>query len=86
MFLDPADPAFMAYASAMGRDPRAQMIHDSLTWSIPAMGWLLWLGTTRTAWERMRRMAGQEADSQAFERYLGGRFPAIPAPGRRLAA
>jgi hypothetical protein len=86
MYLDPSDPRWKAYAASQGRDPIAQLLHDSLAWEIPAQGFVLWLGTTQTAWRRLVTMAGETADAAAFERWLAGRFPTIEPAARRLAA
>lgn len=86
MYLDVADPRYKAYAASQGRDAIAQAVHDCTTWDTPLLPYIQWLGTTRTAWDRMRRMDGQDADGAAFERWLAGRFPARPVPARRIAA
>ena len=80
------DPAYQSYAASQGRDPAAQAQHDAREWDQPLMGYLLWLGTTRTAWRRMRAMEGLDCDAAAWDRWLAGRFPAKAAPARRLAA
>lgn len=70
------NPRYVAYATAHGRDPDAQLEHDREAWPGGAMcGFVLWIGERWTAWRREHGRRQWEplsaADHESFDRSIG---------------
>lgn len=68
-------PRYVAYCVAQGRDPDAQLAHDSEAWPGGCMcGFMLWIGERWNEWEKLfgkRPIKGPDVHA-AFDKWLNG--------------